>query len=329
MASSLDSNAQAAQQVLLGQLNYKLPATASYVLDRTSSVFLTTGAGTFAPTGVRTFRVPLNSDRQWADLNTLTLSFTIKNRSANALAVLVPKTDGPWSLVQRMKILVSGTVVEDLQWYGRIHEAFYQLSSPDMQRTEATRSFLFQSRNNQPFQRVKIAAGRTHTVSLRPLSGLIQSGKFFPAQWRPIGIEIELADAVTTWMSANGALALPNVMNVNEVCTRDYELLDCKVNVDMVTLDSGMNEEFAKLMENAGSLPLNITTFAHFSQATLGTNPTVPLTRACSKIRDLMWSFTRRPVAALIPGGVGLAYDDQLSWCNDFFYPKSTDVQNG
>ena len=121
MASSLDSNAQAAPQVLRGQLNYKLPATASYVLDRTSSVFLTTGAGTFAPTGVRTFRIPRNSDGQWADLNTLTLSFTIKNRSGNNLAVLVPKTDGPWSLVQRMRIYVSGTVVEDLQWYGRIH----------------------------------------------------------------------------------------------------------------------------------------------------------------------------------------------------------------
>jgi hypothetical protein len=55
------------------------------------------------------------------------------------------------------------------------------------------------------------------------------------------------------------------------------------------------------------------------------------MTRACSKIRDLMWSFTRRPVASLMPGGVpgGLVYDDQLSWCNDFFYPKSTDVVNG
>ena len=31
--------------------------------------------------------------------------------------------------------------------------------------------------------------------------------------------------------------------------------------------------------------------------------------------------------AALIPGV--LAYDDQLSWCNDFFYPKATDVRNG
>jgi len=83
MASSLDSNAQAATQVLQGQLNYKLPAAASYVLQRTSSVFLTTGAGTFAPNGVRTFRIPINSDGQWADLNTLNLSFTIKNRSAN------------------------------------------------------------------------------------------------------------------------------------------------------------------------------------------------------------------------------------------------------
>ena len=58
MASSLDSNAQAATQVLLGQLNYKLPATASYVLDRASSVFLTTGAGTFAPAGVRNLPHP-------------------------------------------------------------------------------------------------------------------------------------------------------------------------------------------------------------------------------------------------------------------------------
>ena len=63
MAATLDTNAQAASQVLIGQLNYKLPATASYVLDRTSSVFLTNGAGTFAPAGVRTFRIPLNSGR--------------------------------------------------------------------------------------------------------------------------------------------------------------------------------------------------------------------------------------------------------------------------
>ena len=190
-----------------------------------------------------------------------------------------------------------------------------------MQRTEATRSFLFQSRNNQGFRRVKIPAGQTHTVSLRPLSGLIQSGKFFPVQWCPIQIEIELADAATTWMTTAGADAIPNIMALNEVCTRDYELLDCKVNVDMITLDSGMNEEFAKLMESGSSLPLNITTFAHFSQAILGTNPSIALTRACAKIRDLMWSFTRRPVAALIPGN--LAYDDQLSRRNDFFYPKN------
>ena len=129
MASSLDSNAQAASQVLLGQLNYKLPPTASYVLDRASSVFLTSGAGTFSPAGASTFRIPINSDGQWADLNTLNISFTIKNRSANALAVLFPKTDGPWSLIQRMRLYVSGTVVEDLQWYGRIHESFYQLLS--------------------------------------------------------------------------------------------------------------------------------------------------------------------------------------------------------
>jgi len=80
-------------------------------------------------------------------------------------------------------------------------------------------------------------------------------------------------------------------------------------------------------MESGSSLPLNITTFAHFNQAILGTNPSIALTRACAKIRDVMWSFNRRPIPALIPGGI--AYDDQLSWVNDFFFPKSSDVDDG
>ena len=86
-------------------------------------------------------------------------------------------------------------------------------------------------------------------------------------------------------MSTQGA---GPALAVNEICARDYELLDCKVNVDMITLDSGVNEEFAKLMESGSSLPFNITTFAHFRQATLGTNPTVPLTRARSKVTAQM-----------------------------------------
>ena len=107
MASSLDANQQAADQVLLGQLNYKLPSTASYILDRRAVSFFTNSAGTFSPTGVRTFRIQLNSDNAWADLNTLSLSFTIKNTGPEN-TILKSKTDGPWSLIQRLRVYVSG-----------------------------------------------------------------------------------------------------------------------------------------------------------------------------------------------------------------------------
>ena len=333
MASSLDANQQAADQVLLGQLNYKLPSTASYILDRRAVSFFTNSAGTYSPTGVWTFRIQLNSDHAWADLNTLSLSFTIKN-TAGANTRLMNKCHGPWSLIQRMRVSVSGTVVEDLQYYGRLHEQFYQLSSSDMQRTEATRGFLARGRYGARFTRAKIAGGQTYTVAMKPLSGLLQCGRFFPIAWCPIVIECELAPADVSWVS--GPTLTPGD---GLTYTQQYELSDARINVDLCTLDSSMHEEFSKLMENGGSLPLTITSFAHFNQAILGANPVVSLTRACSRIRDVLWSFTRRRIAGNIPI-TEVAIDPDLpdplppntqidqvvSWVNDFFYPKRSDV---
>ena len=313
---ALDAHQQVARETLLGELDYSLPASASYVVDRRVSSFFTSSAGTYSSTGVRTFRISLSSDISWVDLSTLTLSFTIKNTiptadNAGVLQnVLMCKTDGPWSLIQRMRIYVSGTVVEDIQYYRRLHEAFFRLSAKDVKMTEATRGFGYEGADGATLQRGYIARGEAVTVAFKPLSGLIASGKFFPVQWAPIIIECELANADVAWRT--GEVGANPVVRFG----RDYELSDARVNVDCVTLDSGMQEEYSKLLSGGSSLPLNITTFANFNQALLGENPVVALTRAASRIRDVMWSFTRA-------NGITADYDHTLSWANDFYHPHA------
>ena len=64
--ASLESYAQTADTVLLGSLDYKLPAGASYIIDRKSSQFFTSAAGSFGPDFVRSFRINLTSETGFA-----------------------------------------------------------------------------------------------------------------------------------------------------------------------------------------------------------------------------------------------------------------------
>ena len=158
MAVDLDAHQQTAQEVLIGELSYNLPNSASYIVDRRTQSYFTSSAGTYRADGVRTFNITLTGDNVWADLSTLNLSFTVKNTSpipdaAPARQWLQAKADGPWCLIDRLRVYVSGTLVEDLQWYGRLHEQMYRLSSKSQKWTEASKGFVTRAVDQNNFVR--------------------------------------------------------------------------------------------------------------------------------------------------------------------------------
>ena len=97
---ALEPFSQTADQVLLGNLDYKLPPGGNYIVDRRSSVFYTSAAGSFKNNGVRNFRINLTSENAFADLSTATLSFRLKNIAAD-LGHADNKVDG--NAVYRLK----------------------------------------------------------------------------------------------------------------------------------------------------------------------------------------------------------------------------------
>ena len=136
--ASLESYAQTVDTVLLGSLDYKLPAGASYIIDRKSSQFFTSAAGSFGPDFVRSFRINLTSETGFCDLSTVSLSCRIKNTSPTADNIadggnvyrVYPKT-GPWGFIYRLQVLAAGQPVSDILNYGRLHQMFHLLSPKD------------------------------------------------------------------------------------------------------------------------------------------------------------------------------------------------------
>jgi hypothetical protein len=163
-----------------------------------------------------------------------------------------------------------------------------------------------------------IANGDTVTVSLQILSGLLQSGKFWPLRFSPIRIEVELAMPDECCWTGAGAPFDDRItpdgapVPVTSQFTQHYEIQDAKIHCDIVTLDTGLTEQFNKLLLNGGTLTLHGNQYITFTQAIAGENPNFSMTRGMSRLRQIMWSFERNRDAAL---------NNTLSVVNDFVHP--------
>jgi hypothetical protein len=255
---------------------------------------------------VRTFRINVTSDQAFADLSTMRLVFRIKNTSATpdnltaggARYILKPKT-GPWALIQRLQIYCAGTLVTDILNYGRHHEIWHTLSPKDWKRQEGICDWHTGTAENawDPVVIGEIANGDVVTVSMPILDGLCTCGKMWPTRFAPIQVVVELAPA--DWAFCNydsaDARALASAdgaeITLTEHYILDYQLDDPRIHVDMVTLDSGLANEYAEILLSGKSLTLPINSYFTFQQAILGDNPVISITRAASRLRHIFMTF--------------------------------------
>ena len=110
---------------LLESLSFDLPPSSSYIQNRRYVSYYPSGASTYAPNGVRVMRFNLVGEG-WLDPDSLRITGKLANTGANVLQL----ADGPHSMIQRAKLSIAGTVVEDLDQYNRNHQLFRRLLMP-------------------------------------------------------------------------------------------------------------------------------------------------------------------------------------------------------
>ena len=245
---------------LLQSLSFKLPSTAQYVQGRRLVTFHPSGASSFSPGNNRVAIINLNGQGGWVDPSSIRIMFKLRNLSTTNHLVL---QSGPHSLWARLRIMIGGTVVEDIQPYSRVHEVFRKsLIGEDWVHNESVEGLgmfmvpdLGQTENAHPFlTNTVVDAGSYATLLLRPCCGLLSANKMLPVKYAPITLEWTFADA------HDAVLGDINMHPAQAASSTNYEITQLQVYCAQVQLDSSLESQFASLLMSNRALNIPMST---------------------------------------------------------------------
>lgn len=317
---------------------------AQFVKTRTSSTWRSSTAEAVSSGGV--VRITLTSDIHWLCPETARLMFTVNNLAQRTpsnsaeptydsfkIGQLSPAWDattlhdanqrvfydlqpagGAASFISRIRVLVGGQLVEDVNHYGRLHEMLSILEPNDKLLNEGISDFapipVGGSFINKSFKQF-LTAGESRTVSIKLKAlGVFSAIQAIPLRYAPITLEISIAqpevalakgDIAIHALNQNHLYGLPQILLTTETpdgddrCIRrsqSFNLTNWAVKADTMTLDTGIDERFNQLMTD-GSWDLTFSTYTTDSTTALAgvENPTLTMSRVLTSIRTVYVTF--------------------------------------
>ena len=313
----VEAIANSVEDKLIDGLSFKLPSTASYVTDRKSATFHPSGSNVYEPgTGTRLIKLQLTGDH-WMDPSTVRVMFDLTNKDADVAKLLRPLS-GPWCFFRRMRVLAGGQVLEDIDNYNRVHEMMHTLTATDSRENDGAEAFGFVQGIQQKQDNVVakgIAGGDSITLLFKPLSGILNQGKYLPIRYMPLTIELELVDkASEPIVGVAGGYTAANT-------SVTWKLENVQMKCDLCSLDNGLDNSYAEHLLSGKALPINYNTFVSQMQ-TIANDPkvSVNVTRALTRLKSVFVTMVKART------GVDAVHRREF---NDFFSPMSGENKGG
>ena len=268
----MESHAQSVEDNLIDSLSFKLRPGASYVTDRKSVSFFPQGGNDYQPNGVRVIKIQLNGD-SWLDPSTVKIFMDITNTTAlPADNDLRPKVDGAWAFFKRMRIMCGGQIVEDIDEFNRLSEMYHMMKPTNKRQNDAIEGFGGEV----------LAKDAKRTVCFTPMSGLLSQEKYLPIRYAPIQIELELVSNAADVLFVAG-LHL----------STSFKLENVQLKVDLVSLDSSLDNEYSAHLLSGKALPIHFSTFTCASQVITSLNTTVNVSRALTRLKGVFVTLSK------------------------------------
>ena len=211
--------------------------------------------------------------------------------AANAQLGMVPAS-GCHCFFSQLRILIGGTECERLEPYNMLHEMFrVALNTPQSQVEQGVEDGrnVFDAAQYPPVAAGAIAQAAYRSVTLTPLAGLLQCGKYLPLRlMNSMVLEFTLAPTDQALAPAAGA---------NN--SRQFSLTQCELHFSTVRLDSALEAGFSSMMLSGRALQLNLRTIMS-QQAIIPVDAVefqATVVRALSRIAAIFVSFQGRQAA--------------------------------
>ena len=277
---------QSQGEALVPQLSYRMPQDAArYMISRREISSFPSG-NSFGPAGVRTMRIDLGGGGAgFADLSSLAIQMTFHND--DAAKSLTPLTCGAHCLVNRIRLYCSGTLVEEVQYAGRITEGLERFLPEDKRENLAAMGFGKASGSftaGNPVATSIVASGSKKIIYQPSVLGMVQQKCYIPlfaVTNGSIQLEIELSnadDAVVTAADGSNSVA--------------WHLSDVRAHMDVFQCSHDMTESLVKHIASGKTLLLPFRGTSVTSQAVASSGDiSVHVSRAFSRLTHVAVSF--------------------------------------
>ena len=320
----METDLQSQEDFLLPNLLLGVAPQASYVKQRRNAT-VHSAIASCSPGGVTTAKWTLSSATEWMDASSVVVSFIVQNN--DAAKVLKPGTVGAHCLFERCTLRAGGQVIEDMDHYGRMCEAFERCVPAEKRVVYGALGFgqtmaMTAAAATQAAANMTIAeagaerlvtpqifsgglghvpkdipanvggAGSKRVFMRLPLSGLMQSKKWIPLWAIAGGIEVLLTLAPAADAMVSGApIAGAGGPFTNSM---DYQLRDLRIEADFVQIDPALDEQYRQNLEEGGSLKLHLKTW-DLSQQFLGQanagNADITVQKSLSRLATIFANF--------------------------------------
>lgn len=327
--------ANSVEDKLIDGLSFKLKPGASYVTNRRSVTFHPQGGNIYKPqSGAKLIKILLSGD-DFLDPSTFRIAFNLRNESAETIFPL----GDPYSFFQRMRVIVGGQILEDIDNYNRVHEMIMNLRSKHARENCTAEGFgtVWDTKEYLSFEPTEagkdsvhvrklrtetfsgLLTGKSQRVLFKPLSGIFEQNKMIPLRYMPITIELELVNTFADPMLATyGTDTIDSFAGSIKPADIKWSIENVEAKCDMLTLDNALDNAFAEHLLGGGFLPINYNTFISQMQTVKGQKLGVNVSRAVSRLKSVFVSLQKDN-----PG-----YAGAKNW-NTFWSPLNPDNRDG
>ena len=290
----VDSMANSVEDYLIEGLSFKLQPGASYVTDRRSVNFYAAGSNVYtSASGARVIRINLTGD-SWLDPATVRVAFTLVNNSALTDHDLRPLTGG-WGFFRRARCMVGGTLIDDIDYYNRVHEMMHILTSKNNRDNDEIEGFDARWDSDKWYRNYTadypgIPEKSKKRNSFKPLFGICGQSKYIPLSYAPLTMEFENVNQTTDPIIAIGTGGTFTAANTSE----NWQIEDVRIICDVVTLDSALQNSYAEHVLSGKALPINYSTFVSQYQTLTSSDAAVNVTRAVSRLKSVFINFDNK-----------------------------------
>ena len=308
------------EDILIPPLSLTVGKGANYIQGRRNATVFSSQVSC-SPSGVQVAKWNIASATEWADPGTMIISFDVQN--LDAAKSLYPSCPGAHCLFERYQCRMASTGVEDQEHFGRITEGLTRLIPSEKKLNESALGF-----GTVQTMRTAVASAETavSAAAIRPIETSLwsagdhvaksilpqQSKKVFmklplsgifgasSQKYLPLfslgagGIEVSLSLAPAASAVIQSPTNPVTGVTAADSGSTNYSLSNLRIEIDMISIDSTLQEQYNNNMFNGGALTLHTnlwnTTQVYLPPANSGSFD-VSISKSLSRVATCFQSF--------------------------------------